>query len=195
MPLREYTSKQVSGLPGGTYGRSPLFVLALCTGDRQSGAEYSKGMERLSLPVPKKWGLGQAEVSEPLWSWCRPHSVSAPSSNAAHMGQLPAQGHGSEVWAGSVLCSLVPASPAVRAGSSAPDFPSLCLHRSNPQSVIEYRLPPALLCARTASRLRSDHSTALVPANTSLPARRSPLRLGTFCIISWSSEDEEGGAR
>lgn len=42
-------------------------MLALQTGDQRSGAEYSEGMERVSLPGPKKWGLGQAEVPEPLW--------------------------------------------------------------------------------------------------------------------------------
>lgn len=103
VPVCNHTSTQISGLPGRTCSRSPWLMLALQTGDQWSGAEYSKGMERLSLPGPRTWGLGQAEAPKPLRRWCRPHSISAPSSNAAHVGQLPARGCGArsrQCWAG-----------------------------------------------------------------------------------------------
>lgn len=163
MPVCDYMNKQVSGLPGRTYSQSPWFVFALQTGDQWSGAEYMKGMERLSLPGPKKWGLGQAEVTEPLWRWCSPHLLSAPSSNAAHVGQ--------QVWA------ALGKQRAVQLGASFSCHPSrqLCsgfslslLISQQSSECDRVQASPALVCARTASRLCSDHSTALVPANPSL---------------------------
>lgn len=186
MPVRDYTSKQVSGLPGRTYNRSPWFVLALQTGDQWSGAEYSKGMERLSLPGRKKWGLGQAEVPEPLRRWCRPHSLSAPSSNAAYVGQLPAQGCRSQVRA------ALGRQRAVQLGTGFSCRPSrqlcsgfsLSLLLSQQSSECDrVQASPALVCAGTASGLRSDRSTALIPANLP-PSASAALCSARGCAVS-----------
>lgn len=99
----------------------------------------------------------------------------------------------SQPWAGSVLCSSVPAS-AIRAGSSAPDFPSLSSYRGSPQSVIEHRLPCSLICAQITA-LQTAPSVSAVLGAVGRPSPSPRCLLDTRCISSQCSEDEEGGAR
>lgn len=123
------------------------------------GTEYSEGVERLSLPGPRTWGLGQAEAPKPLQRWYRPHSISAPSSNAAHVGQLPARGCGVRsrqrwagrhaVWLGTSFCC-----PSRQFCSRF----SLSLLLSQSLECDRVQASPALVCAHTASHLHSDHS-------------------------------------
>lgn len=146
--------------------------------------------------------LGQAEVPEPLRRGCRPHWLSAPRLNAAHVGQLLTRGTGARCRQGAVLGTGFSCHPSRQLCSGF----SLSLLVSRQSSACESTgfpwLSPAL--AQPLSAPRSQHRAG--PANTSLPPHRLPrgvsfpsprfpLHLGTFCTSSRSSEHEEGGAR
>lgn len=107
-----------------------------------------------------------------------PEGVQTPLALSTQVKRSPrraAPSHGvREPGAGRVLCSA-PASPAIPAGSSAPDFPSLCLYRGSPQSARAQASPGSLLRSHSLC-LRRDRRTALVLQTP--PSRRIGCPVG-----------------
>lgn len=134
-------------------------------GKPESGQVLRPAVGRFSLkPNPKKRGLGRAEVPEPLQGGADPASLST-NPNAARVGHT------------GVGCAA-----RCRAGSSSPDFPSLC---SPGVCVMEQRLP------RSTAGPRGPSLPALcraVPPSVPIPRWHLPRQLRC-------SEDGEGGAR